>query len=158
MRMVYKNNNPNISMAEYRDQLFEFYFQRNYDYFCTLSLPNDNVEKAERLLKKWRGKLRKKAHIQIAYVGNIITSKFTGAHVHLLMLGRNHKGETISNEDKKILGKFWAATSACDFHIRDYEDSGAEDYITKAKNTPINDFELVIPHNKKLLEEHRKNN
>jgi hypothetical protein len=145
-------------MMKYREELNNFYNQYDYDWFCSLNLPNYNVENSEKFLKRWRCNLSTKDHIQIGYLGIIVTSKFTGPHIHLLLFGRNKNGDTLLNRDKKEWEREWTRITGRGSLIEDYEDNGVVRYMSLTTNTPVNHFELVKPYNKNLLEEFRKNN
>ena len=146
-------------IIEYRKQLYNFSNQYDYDWFCSLNLPNYKVEDAEKFLKIWRCNLSVKDHIRIAYLGVIVTSQFTGPHIHLLMFGKNNRGETLLDRDKKNWQNEWARITGRDAVIEDYyRDSFFVRYISGPKNTPINHFEPVIPYNDEFLKKYRKNN
>jgi len=147
----------NIQMMKYRDQLNNFYNQYYYDWFVSLNLPNYKVEDSEKYLKMWRSNMTTRDRIQISYLGVIVTSQYTGPHIHLLMFGRNKDGETLLDKDEKKWEKEWCHITQCGSCIKRVNDNGVVDYVTIITNTPINHFELVKPYNKNLLKKFKMN-
>lgn len=166
MKIVYESDHQKKTMTEYRNQMHIFYNQNDFEWFCSLNLYNDDVELAETFLKVWKRNMSTRDHIRIAYVGNIITSKFTGPHIHLLMFGRNKDGETLLDRNEKEWEREWADVTklygpikkSCGSFIEKVETNFVVRYITIATNTPINHFEPVIPYNEQFLKKYRKNN
>ena len=144
-------------IAEYRNTLYEWFNQYDFEWFVTMRLPNKNVENAEKFLKIWRCSLCTRNHIQICYFGIIVTSKFTKPHIHLLVSGKNKHEQTLRDMESKQWEREWSAITKKDCHIEPVRDSGVNNYIASPKNTPLFPFfELVRPYNKDLLQKYEK--
>lgn len=179
-----KNNEQSRIIDSYRNQLFDYHNQYTYQWFCTLNLRKYDVEDCEKLLKMWRDKMSIQDHIQISYTGVIVTSPSTGHHVHLLMMGKNEDDETLLDRNMKDWEREWDYIVTHPLSSR-YTDKEIQEnrfnwerkwkkpdyskielvltepvigYVSCFKNTPIDNFELVKPYNKKLLSKSRKNN
>ena len=149
----YKNHDI---LKEYRKFICDYFDSYDFEWFCTLNLVNYVIEDCERDLRIWRMEMSKKDHIQVAHIGIIVTSKFSGPHAHLLMSGRNKRGETLLNKNKIDWQKEWTEITGRGALIENVYDSGAAEYMSKTKNTPVNDFELLNPYNRSLLEKYKK--
>jgi len=139
-------------LSHYRTELSGWFNKYSFQWFVSMRLKSYNVETAESLLKIWRRDLCKTNHIQICHLGIIITSGFTGPHVHLLMSGKNRYGKTLMDMDREEWSRKWKG----DCHIKPVVSDDITKYITLPRNTPLNHFELVKPYNKYLLEKCRK--
>jgi hypothetical protein len=142
--------------TDYRDGVFTLLNKYNSHWFCTLKLTTYDDVTAKNLLRRWRYKIIPTNRIQIAYIGIIITSIYTGSHIHLLMFGKNKQGETLLDKDKKVFEKAWSDIAHRDAVIENILDEGVADYMSDPKNTPENYHELV-DYNKKLLKKIEKN-
>lgn len=143
-------------IIEYRDCLSSFMSGYDWDWFVSLNLPTSSIEDTEKYLKQWRCKCSTKYHIQISYIGIIITSQYTGNHIHLLMFGRNKDGKTLLDMDEREWEREWNDITHKGSYIERVRDDGVFEYMVEDKNTPINHFELLTPYNTKLLNKHRK--
>lgn len=149
----YKNHD---TLRKYRESICDFFDTYDFEWFCTLNLKNYIVEDCEKVLKKWRISMSVKDHIQIAHIGIIVTSKFSGPHAHLLMSGSNKRNETLLDKNKEDWQKEWSRITHRGALIENVYDSGAAVYMSKTQNTPVNDFELLKPYNRSLLEKYKK--
>ena len=157
MNTFNENTVQSNQMMKYRDHLNNFYNRYYYDWFVSLNLPDYNVENSEKFLKTWRCNMTTRDKIQISYLGVIVTSNYTGPHIHLLMFGRNKDGETLLDRNERAWEKEWSKITKCGSYIEPVNDNGVVDYVTRITNTPINHFELVRPYNKKLLTKYKMN-
>ena len=142
---------------KYRREICNFLGQYDYEWFCSLNLPDYNVVNGEKHLKKWRISMQVKDNIQISYLGVIVVSKVTGPHIHLLMCGKNKDGDTLLNRNPKLWEDEWSDITKKDSWIEIVNDENVVKYLSQSGNTPINNFELVQPYNKKFLVKHKKN-
>lgn len=140
---------------DYRDAVFTLLNKYNFHWFCSLKLSTYDVVAAENLLKRWRCKIAVMNHIRIAYIGIIITSTFTGPHIHLLMHGKNKQGETLLDKDKKVFEKAWSDITHRDAVIKDIYDEGIAEYMSDLKNTPLN-YHVIVDYDKQLLKKIEK--
>lgn len=144
------------SVLRYRDCLLNMFNEHDWEWFISFNSPTDKIDEIEKKLKKWRCNMCKTDHIQICYVGNIISSKITGNHIHLLMFGRNKDGQTLLDMDETQWERGWKDITHKDCKIVPVRDEGVLDYMTKEKNTPHNHFDMIIPYNGYLLNKYRK--
>ena len=87
-------NAEELRTRKRRDSHIAFLDEWPWEWFCTLNLPQkSNHSDAEKLIKHWRIKLATREKIQVAYQG--VFSLVPHEHVHLVMLGRNRRGETL---------------------------------------------------------------
>ena len=153
---------------EKRKKMYDYLNTNNFELFCTFQLPNDNIENAEMLLKKWRSNFCTQEHIQIAYKGIAVTSKFTVPHIHLLMLGKNKNGKTLYDIDIKKWQKEWARLTyrrknkiemISDLMMVPVDNLHDRiSYICRPKNMIPGKYEQIIPFNKNLLKKTSKTN
>jgi len=156
--MSIRENCEYEKIIKYRQGLYDWMNEYDWEWFITMTLPDDNYENTEKYLKVWRQNLCISNHIRICYLGIIIMSQFTGNHLHLLMFGRNKDEDTLVDMDKSEWENEWSRITGRDCHIELVRDNGVIDYMTLPKNTPYNHFQFVNPYNGDFLEKYKKFN
>lgn len=99
---------------------------------------------AHEQLNKWRITLIHEERIQVAYIG-VIYSSDTQTHMHILMLGKNRHGKTLSDVDCRKWARRWEHGIAEIEPIRNKigADLYIRGHILKPNSKPI-DFNLDL--------------
>lgn len=148
-------------IKKYRDYISIFLQDWYYDWewYVSHNTPTSSIVDTEKYLKLWGRKCSKKYKIQICYQGIFVHSKYTGNHVHLLMLGKNKEGSTLFDMNEHSWEREWNDLTHKDSLILPIKEEKRENgfnYISGYKNTPINHFDIVDPYNIKLLKKTQK--
>lgn len=147
------NNLSSCYRKEYKDKLKDFYSQYDFQWSCHLNISQRNVFDVNAIIKKWARTMSIKDHIQVAFVG--VLNYLPQRHIHLLMLGRNAKGQSLLDKDKSEWESEWCSITHHNAVIKTKEDFGALGYVID-KNTPMAQHEWLTEYNIKLLKKSRR--
>lgn len=137
---------------KYRTELKSLLTRVDWEWFCTLNLEYNDLNIAESKLRKWIRGIAKTEHMRVCYSGCFVSIKHP--HLHLLMAGLDKYGYTLNDKWTGRSEAAWKRLARHSAVIEYVKDEGAASYISFC-NTPPDQFELVIPYNKKLLEKKR---
>lgn len=133
--------------------LYDFFIQWEWEWFCTLNLPDGKgYDDAESYLKKWN-KISYEERMRIGYLG--VWSRVPHPHVHLLMFGINGD-KSLFDVDKKKWEKKWSKITKQRAVIRWINDVEAVSDYVSYRNTPLELYELVIPYGVNLMKRKKK--
>jgi len=134
----YKNN--------LKDSLEQYLNTWPWEWFLAARLKNQYYGL---ILKQFRIALQKDEHLQIAYVGIYVS--YPQPHLHMLMLGQNKKGKSLSKVDSKCWEREWQNITHNTAIIENiYDQERVVSYMVKY-NMPTHHHEELVPYNTKLL-------
>jgi len=129
-----------------RNSLKDYWNRWPWEWFLTARLNNQYYGL---ILKRFRIALQKDEHLQIAYVGLYVS--YPQPHLHILMLGQNREGKSLSSVDSKSWEREWQKITHNTAIIESiYDQEGVVSYMV-IHNTPNNHHEELMPYNRKLL-------
>ena len=132
-----------------RDELYQCLLDWRWEWFCSLNLPQGkSFMDAEQYLKHWRSLFYKKG-LKIGYMG--LFSMLPHCHIHLLMVGYSADKSSLFHVDKWEWEKEWSRLTKQTADIQWINDVDAVAGYISFKNTYPGLYELLKPHNKKVL-------
>jgi len=136
-----------IEIPTMQDQLKDWLNQYYFQAFVTLTLKDDRIPNhdLEDKILNWVRKAQRADRIQLAYQG--VINSAGRKHVHLLMVGKDRRGNTIKDTFYPLWFDNWNGLT--DFQLV-YYNEGIIGYIVDM-NTPCQRFQLLTPYNTKLL-------
>ena len=164
---------PRIKFGELNDTCSRFIAQFPFEWFSTFTFKDPVSQEigGEKVLQ-WIRKICTEEHMQVGFIS--VVNEVHRIHNHLLMLGRNRAGLTLSSVSKEKWAKYWCKKNLCykkwqkkecrkncidemrwniGAKISDvYEIMGVSRYLTRnliVKDPALSD---VFIYNKKLLE------
>jgi len=133
---------------ECKKELLNYYSRYHFEWFCSLNMSQSNIIDANALIKEWVREMSIKDHIQVACEG--VLNYRPQRHIHLLMRGKNDKGQSLLDKDETLWAKGWSTMTHRNAVIEPIENTGVLEYIIN-KNTPISRHEWLTPYNMRLL-------
>lgn len=129
----------------------EFIEQHPFEWWVTLTFKNPvKKEIVKKMLEKWTRKLIKEERLQIAYIA--VINEVNRIHLHLLALGRNRRGKTLSDVTINKWQKKWKAQSKIE---PVYDIEGVSSYLAGNLIVRNEDLSDVFIYNTKLLKKLR---
>ena len=143
-----------VKQQEIRKALQQWLLQWRPQWFCTMNLPpKKNYNDAEGYLKEWRRPFHK-AGIEIGYNGLYLSVPHP--HIHLLAMGCDKDEPSLIYVDREKWEQEWARLTKQTAVIRWINDPEAVTEYVAFKNTVPGKYELLSPHNEKMLGRYKR--
>ena len=129
----------------------KIFTRHKWQWFATLTFNHrPDYQVAEKAARVWLRELCKRLHMQIAALGAFNGHPSQHPHFHLLMLGKNRKGQSLLDFNGLcgMAGKLWGRNALVE-PVKDHQAVAA--YTTKNLNLSQPDLSDIFIYNRRLI-------